>query len=47
MVEQKIRFDDGAAYEQTMAIWSRSAGEVFLDWLGRHQRVKRTTLRLP
>jgi ubiquinone/menaquinone biosynthesis C-methylase UbiE len=33
MVEQKIRFDDGAAYEQMMGIWSRSAGEVFLDWL--------------
>jgi ubiquinone/menaquinone biosynthesis C-methylase UbiE len=33
MVEQKIRFDDGAAYEQMMGIWSRSAGEIFLDWL--------------
>jgi SAM-dependent methyltransferase len=33
MVEQTIRFDDGAAYEQMMGIWSRSAGEVFLDWL--------------
>lgn len=33
MVEQKIRFDDGAAYEQMMGIWSRLAGEVFLDWL--------------
>ena len=33
MVEQKIRFDDGAAYEQTMGIWSRFAGEIFLDWL--------------
>ena len=33
MVEQKIRFDDGAAYEQMMGIWSRFAGEVFLDWL--------------
>jgi SAM-dependent methyltransferase len=33
MVEHNIRFDDGAAYEQTMGIWSRSAGEVFLDWL--------------
>lgn len=28
-----IRFDDGAAYEWTMGIWSRLAGEVFLDWL--------------
>jgi SAM-dependent methyltransferase len=33
MAEQTIRFDDGAAYEQMMGIWSRSAGEVFLDWL--------------
>lgn len=33
MVEQKIRFDVGAAYEQMMGIWSRLAGEVFLDWL--------------
>ncbi|MGE4252584.1 MAG: class I SAM-dependent methyltransferase [Parvibaculaceae bacterium] len=33
MTEQKIRFDDGAAYEQMMGIWSRSAGEIFLDWL--------------
>jgi ubiquinone/menaquinone biosynthesis C-methylase UbiE len=33
MVEQKIRFDDGAAYEQMMGIWSRFAGEIFLDWV--------------
>ena len=33
MTEQKIRFDDGEAYEQMMGIWSRSVGEVFLDWL--------------
>jgi trans-aconitate methyltransferase len=33
MVEQKIRFDDAAAYEQMMEVWSRFAGEVFLDWL--------------
>ncbi|MFM9844852.1 MAG: class I SAM-dependent methyltransferase, partial [Dongiaceae bacterium] len=33
MAEQTIRFDDGAAYEQMMGIWSRSAGQVFLDWL--------------
>ncbi|TAJ39323.1 MAG: methyltransferase domain-containing protein [Reyranella sp.] len=32
MVEQKINFDDGAAYEQMMGIWSRFAGEIFLDW---------------
>lgn len=28
-----IRFDDGAAYERMMGIWSRSAGEKFIDWL--------------
>src|SRR5262245_3364054 len=33
MAEQKIHFNDGAAYEQMMGIWSRSAGEIFLDWL--------------
>lgn len=33
MAEQTIRFDDGAAYEQMMGIWSRYAGAIFLDWL--------------
>jgi ubiquinone/menaquinone biosynthesis C-methylase UbiE len=33
MAEQRIRFYDGAAYEQTMGRWSRLAGEIFLDWL--------------
>ena len=33
MAEREIRFDDGAAYEQMMGIWSRIAGDVFLDWL--------------
>lgn len=33
MAEQPIRFEDGAAYERMMGIWSRAAGEVFLDWL--------------
>lgn len=33
MADNKIRFDDGAAYEQMMGVWSRFAGEVFLDWL--------------
>jgi len=28
-----LRFDDGAAYEQMMGVWSRLVGEVFLDWL--------------
>lgn len=33
MTQQQIRFDDGAAYERMMGVWSRLAGEVFLDWL--------------
>ena len=33
MAETKIRFEDGAAYEQGMGLWSRLAGEIFLDWL--------------
>ena len=33
MAEPGIRFDDGQAYEQSMGVWSRLAGEIFLDWL--------------
>src|ERR1700719_1623728 len=33
MAEQQIRFDDGAAYERMMGVWSRLVGEIFLDWL--------------
>jgi ubiquinone/menaquinone biosynthesis C-methylase UbiE len=33
MAKQPIRFDDGAAYERMMGVWSRLAGEIFLDWL--------------
>src|SRR5712691_7145769 len=33
MVEQHIRFDDGAAYERMMGMWSQLAGACFLDWL--------------
>ena len=33
MVDQSIRFDDGAAYERFMGKWSQLAGETFLDWL--------------
>jgi ubiquinone/menaquinone biosynthesis C-methylase UbiE len=33
MGEIQIRYDDGAAYERMMGIWSRAAGEIFLDWL--------------
>ena len=33
MAEHQIRFDDGAAYERFMGVWSRLAGEIFLDWV--------------
>jgi SAM-dependent methyltransferase len=33
MVTDRIRFDDGAAYERYMGEWSRLAGKTFLDWL--------------
>ena len=33
MTDPQIRFDDGAAYERYMGVWSRLAGEIFLDWL--------------
>jgi len=29
----QIRFDDGAAYERYMGVWSQRAGEAFLHWL--------------
>lgn len=33
MDETQIKFDDGAAYEKMMGVWSRIAGTIFLDWL--------------
>jgi SAM-dependent methyltransferase len=33
MSQQPIRFEDGAAYERSMGVWSRLAGQEFLDWL--------------
>lgn len=33
MTDTPIRFDDGAAYERMMGIWSATAGKIFLDWL--------------
>jgi SAM-dependent methyltransferase len=33
MAEHQIRFVDGAAYERMMGVWSRIAGDIFLDWL--------------
>jgi SAM-dependent methyltransferase len=32
MAQETIRFEDGAAYERMMGVWSRLAGAVFLDW---------------
>ena len=29
----QVLFDDGAAYERYMGVWSRLVGEAFLDWL--------------
>jgi SAM-dependent methyltransferase len=33
MSKQPNRFEDGAAYERFSGIWSRLAGETFVDWL--------------
>lgn len=33
MANAPIRFDDGAAYERFMGIWSQRVGDAFLDWL--------------
>ena len=33
MADESIRFDDGAKYERMMGVWSRIAGDIFLDWL--------------
>jgi ubiquinone/menaquinone biosynthesis C-methylase UbiE len=34
MADQSIHFTDGDVYQRTMGVWSRLAGEQFLDWLG-------------
>jgi SAM-dependent methyltransferase len=33
MAEHQIRFEDGAAYERMMGVWTRYVGDIFLDWL--------------
>lgn len=33
MSESQIRFDDGAAYEEYMGVWSQLVGSQFIDWL--------------
>jgi SAM-dependent methyltransferase len=32
-VKDQVRFSDGASYDAMMGPWSRSAGEIFLDWI--------------
>jgi SAM-dependent methyltransferase len=39
-MQEQIRFDDGAAYEDFMGAWSRLAGDVFLDWLAPPPRLR-------
>ena len=34
MAEPQIRFEDGAAYDRMMGVWSRLTADAFLDWLG-------------
>ena len=34
MSSESIRFNDGAGYERFMGVWSRLAGQEFLDWIG-------------
>jgi hypothetical protein len=33
MAKSQIRFEDGAAYERMMGVWTQLAGSVFLNWL--------------
>jgi len=40
MAEGQFRFDDGAAYERHMGVWSGLAGDVFLDWLAPDQGLR-------
>jgi SAM-dependent methyltransferase len=40
MTEKQIRFDDGAIYERMMGVWSRLAGDIFLDWLEPHSGLR-------
>ena len=33
MAQERFVFEDGAGYERMMGVWSRLAGDVFIDWL--------------
>jgi len=35
-----IKFDDGAAYERMMGIWSRLPGEIFLNWIAPEKNLR-------
>lgn len=37
MTTEPIRFTDGAGYDRFMGVWSRLAGQEFLDWIAPHQ----------
>jgi hypothetical protein len=37
MTSEPIRFNDGAGYDRFMGVWSRLAGQDFLDWIGPSQ----------
>jgi SAM-dependent methyltransferase len=37
MPTEPIRFSDGAGYDRFMGVWSRLAGQDFLDWIGPSQ----------
>jgi SAM-dependent methyltransferase len=36
MTSEPIRFTDGAGYDRFMGVWSRLAGQDFLDWIAPH-----------
>ena len=33
MTSEPIRFTDGSGYDRFMGVWSRLAGQLFLDWI--------------
>ena len=40
MAEPQVRYNDGAGYERYMGVWSRLAGNVFLQWLAPQQGLR-------
>jgi len=40
MPPEQIKFDDGAAYERYMGVWSQRVGEAFLSWLAPSQNLR-------